>query len=137
MGETGSRQYAAKGTVSILAERVKNNGKHEVILSLTIQPGWHINANQPKDINLIPTKISLTNNEDWQLEDVIYPESTDKLLGFSQQTLALYEDEIQIKAMVIADENRETVVIPIELNLQACDEQVCLAPEIVKFKLIN
>ena len=137
LGETGSRQYAAKGTVSILAERVKNNGKHEVILSLTIQPGWHINANQPKDINLIPTKISLTNNEDWQLEDVIYPESTDKLLGFSQQTLALYEDEIQIKAMVIADENRETVVIPIELNLQACDEQVCLAPEIVKFKLIN
>ncbi|OUR89432.1 hypothetical protein A9Q92_01065 [Methylophaga sp. 42_8_T64] len=130
-GEITSRQYAAKGAVFILAE-LDND---EVILSLTIQDGWHINAHQPKDKDLIPTKVSLTNNKTWQLENVAYPKAIEKRLSFSQQTLALYEGASQIKMTVLTKEENKPAFIAVELALQACNEQVCLAPEMIKFKL--
>ena len=132
-GETTTQQYAAKGAVSILAEL----NDDELLLSLTIKAGWHINAHQPKDEDLIPTKVSLANNKTWQLEEVIYPKVIEKRLNFSQQTLALYEGESQIKMTVLAKEDNKAAFIPVELELQACNEHVCLAPEVIRFKLIK
>ncbi|PCH65596.1 MAG: thioredoxin [Gammaproteobacteria bacterium] len=132
-GETTAQQYAAKGAVSILAEL----NDDELLLSLTIKEGWHINAHQPKDEDLIPTKVSLANNKTWQIEEVIYPKAIEKRLNFSQQTLALYEGESQIKMTVLAKEDNKAAFIPVELELQACNEHVCLAPEVIRFKLIK
>lgn len=120
--QVGSVQYAAKGAVTIRAKRLADN-QLRVIISL--KPGWHINAQKPLQDYLIATQISLP---DKKLSRVIYPPAILKKLSFGQQKLALYENQITVHA-TLPEELKETPLIKIKLQLQACNDKHCLAPE--------
>jgi hypothetical protein len=87
--------------------------------------GWHINASKPLQESLIPTKISLS---DGQLERIIYPPAMLKKLSFGQQKLALYEDQLTIHAR-LPSALKDRQIINVQVQLQACNEKHCLAPE--------
>ena len=92
--QIGSVQYAAKGAVTVRAERTADN---QLAVQLSLKPGWHINASKPLQKDLIPTKISLS---DGQLKSVVYPAAILKNLSFGQQKLALYEGEFTVHAIL-------------------------------------
>jgi hypothetical protein len=101
------------------------------VVDLAIRPGWHIQAHEPLQAELIPTVLSLEKSAvAWLADGVSYPKPLLKTLDFQKERLALYEGQIRITM------NLRRVVpvvagplIPIVLRLQACDDDLCLPPE--------
>lgn len=122
--EIGRVQYAAKGAVIIKAIRSQDN---KLTVSINLKPGWHINAHQPLQNDLIPTKISLI---DGKLSQVIYPSPVLKKLNFGQEELALYENQVNLMAK-LPDNLGHSTYLPVQVQLQACNNKHCLAPETV------
>ncbi len=131
-GDISARQYAAKGAIKVHAVL---NAEHTLSLSLSIPAGWHINSATPLDTDLIPTQLTLAANSRWQLTNTVYPKATEKQLDFSPQKLALYHGNIQITAQLHTKNKQTDDLIPLQLTLQACNNQQCLPPETLYFKL--
>lgn len=150
-GELGQVQYAGRGHVRLSAEveGVDNNSeasKGQVKISLKIDDGWHINAEKPVQDYLIGTRIS--NADDSGLVDVDYPEPVMRTLGFDRSELALYEDKVEIRVPVeqlqlaAAKQNENSderdaslTTVSLKVDLQACDDTTCLAPETIEIKI--
>jgi len=86
-------------------------------LELIIDKDWYINANETTGI-FKPTFISGKNIH------CRYPLGTTRTPAFSDEPSKFYEGKIAID---IVGEG------PICLNLQACDKNKCLAPELLTF----
>ncbi len=128
--EIGSTQYAAKGAVIVRAKHSKNN---QLIVSIYVKPGWHINAHQPLQDSLIPTQINL---DDGELSHIIYPPAILKKLGFGQQKLALYESQITVSATLPSElKNKPSILVNVQV--QACNDKHCLAPEVVNVRVLS
>ncbi len=128
--EISSVQYAAKGAVAVRANRSEDN---KLFIFINIKPGWHINAHQPLQNNLIPTKVSLIENK---LNQIIYPTPIIKKLSFGQKELALYENKVILKA-TLPDELEHNSSIAAQVQLQACNDKHCLAPETIDIKIFS
>ncbi len=126
-GESGALQYAARGRVRVHGAV---NERGEIQISIDIAPGWHINANQPLQDYLIGTRLEAQAPN--TLEAVNYPHPTSHVLGFQRETLSLYQDNVVIRAQW---SGTKTGAVSLELMLQACDDNVCLAPETLVFNL--
>ena len=139
--ELGIHQYAARGNVvvSMAFRLIPDSDQLTLTLSLTIQPGWHINANKTLDKKLIPTQLLIKDtHSNWKMIKFVFPQAKIKSLGFSETELALYEDQIEIKAYIKKEYNKsddELSMIPVQLKLQACNEELCLPPEELKFNI--
>ncbi len=128
-GEIGSHRYAAKGKVKVSA--VALDGE-TVSVSLDVADGWHVNSKQPLQDYLIPTKLSLAKGQ--PLAKVNYPEAVIRKLGFQRSELSLLEGNVQLTAN-LPDSVAGAVTTDIELQLQACSDEICLAPETLSFKV--
>ncbi|MCG7967214.1 MAG: DUF255 domain-containing protein [Candidatus Thiodiazotropha taylori] len=133
-GELGSRAYAAQGGIRIHADT--SLAAEQTLLNLKIQipDGWHINSNQPSGQDLIATRMSLAEQSNgWQMGPVTYPKGKQEKLAFQQQPLSVYGGDISLQTLLKqVDENRpDSTTLPVELQLQACNDQVCLPPETV------
>ncbi|MBX2824281.1 MAG: DUF255 domain-containing protein [Gammaproteobacteria bacterium] len=125
-GETGHRQFAANGNVRVSA-RVDNR---QLVVRVNIAEGWHINSDQPLQDYLIGTSLMDAANE--PLAGVNYPAAKRQVLGFQRSELALFDDQIEITAPVPASPVAQVGNnMPVVLNVQACNDKVCLAPETV------
>ncbi len=124
-GETGEVQYAARGKVQARAIMAAPNTTR---IALKVAPGWHINAHQPLQDYLIGTEATATATA--AVKEIRYPEPSLQVLGFERSELALLEDEIAID--IIYDQALAQTP-EISLNLQACNDTTCLAPETLEF----
>jgi len=132
-GETGAHRYAARGKVKT---SVSSSEGGLIKLSIDIAPGWHINAQKPLQDYLIPTRLTQVN--DTSLQSVSYPEPIVRKLGFQRSELALYEGNVEITGNLpedISPNDEATITADIELQLQACSDEICLAPETLLFKV--
>ncbi len=127
-GETGPLQYAARGSVRI--HGMANTERLQV--QLRIQDGWHVNG--PKTLeDLIPTHISpAEDTRGWRMGAVDYPPPERVLLPFSSQPLVLYKGKVSFSAPV---KRLGRGPLPVWLQLQACDEKHCLAPDQVQLQI--
>lgn len=125
-GESGARMYGGRGTVKVEA-RASVDG---VAVNISTAPGWHINAAEPLQDYLIKTQLSAAEGE--PLSNVAYPSAVRRVLGFQSEELALYEGEFSITAQQPEGDNP---VRSIELQLQACSDEICLAPETLVLKV--
>jgi uncharacterized protein YyaL (SSP411 family) len=137
-GAVGELQYGANGKVRATA-RVTTEG---VVVDLVIADGWHINAHQPLSEDLIPTRLGLEEEESglYRLEGTIYPPAKNVRLAFQDEPLAVYEGTVRITAQLVGNVDGdgdgngkdllpEQLRLPLELSLQACDDELCLRPE--------
>jgi hypothetical protein len=123
-GEISNHQYGGKGKVS--AHMHVDNGR--LSLQILITEGWHINSTKPLQDNLIAT--SLSDGSSATIKKIVYPDAQLKKLGFIKETLSLYEGPIVINAEI---EQKDDRAIPFVLTIQTCSDQVCLAPEKLRF----
>ena len=124
-GESGATQYAARGNVSVRATAVADN---RVRVDIDIAPGWHINAHQPLQDYLIGTQVESLDIEPTQA--LRYPEPKLQKLGFARETLALYERNVAVEVALRESSGKHTANL--NLRLQACNDEVCLAPETLR-----
>ena len=128
LGEAAPRQYVARGNVKVHAHAVGD----ELHIELDMAPGWHVNANKPNQDYLIATQLNRPDGN--EIADTRYPEVVTKKLGFQSgdEALALYENKVLITAPLSALMQADDVLMSVSLQLQACDDSVCLAPEDVQ-----
>jgi uncharacterized protein YyaL (SSP411 family) len=113
-GELSLPQYLYGDAVLIK----KIQTKAFVKININLAKGWHINANKVLDEGLIATKII------GNIKNVNYPKGDLVSLAFSKNKVATYQDKVEI-SFERQDEQ------PLKLQLQACNETVCLPPKTI------
>ena len=144
-GETGALRYAGFGKVRASASIDKHN---KLSVAIDIAPGWHINSVSPRQKYLIGTSLTDINGE--TLANTLYPDEKLTTLAFEKSELALYDGSIKITADMpqlnqldtnssnnVNGSNTDsmttgaTALYPLQLQLQTCSDEICLAPETI------
>jgi DsbC/DsbD-like thiol-disulfide interchange protein len=120
-----------------LPVEVTAGGSVEATVRLTIQAGYHINANPPSFSYLRATALDVSPAEGVSLGFVTYPKALNKKFAFAETPLAVYEGETDLKANLKTDKAAKPGQrsIPATVRIQACDEQVCYAPGELKLSI--
>lgn len=111
-------------------DKVYSGSEFKIALKVDIDEEWHINSNQPYEDYLIPTEVTLDENEFFKLNNVAYPKAHDFKFAFSDNPLSVWEGEIIIGAIIQVAEDVEpgSYKLIINLEYQACNDMSCLAP---------
>ncbi|MFN2498731.1 MAG: protein-disulfide reductase DsbD domain-containing protein [Pyrinomonadaceae bacterium] len=102
----------------------------DAVVRLTIQSGYHTNANPPTFPYLIATQLDITAGDGISVAFVSYPNALTKEFAFADKPLAVYEGETELRAKLKADSSasKGEHSIAAQLRVQACDHQVCYPP---------
>ena len=134
-----AQRITSEGVVKAAAQRVEMSagGSAEAIVRLTIQSGYHINANPPTFPYLKPTALEISPSDGVSVAFITYPNGVKKKFAFAEQPLAVYEGDTDLKATLKADKaaKKGERSIPARLRIQACDEQVCYPPGMLELAI--
>lgn len=104
----------------------------DFVLTLNIQPGWHVNANPASMEFLIPTVVSSSVNGQALIIPTQYPRGRVSDIVLSDTALEVYDDGASIR---LRPDEKQTAVLEkagrleMIVRVQACsDEGICLAP---------
>lgn len=111
-------------------DKVYPDSEFKIALETNVEDTWHINSDKPYDEFLIPTEVTIVENQNFQLIKVAYPEPHDFKLAFSEEPLSVWEGTIYFGALIKAKKELSPgyYQLIVELNYQACNDISCLAP---------
>jgi hypothetical protein len=97
----------------------------QIVVTLTVEAGYHINANPASHDNLIPTTLTLSGPK---MERVIYPKPVRFKAKFADDAIDVYQGTERIiaifpKGALAADTRLRGILL-----VQACTDQICLPP---------
>ncbi|HEX3375572.1 MAG TPA: protein-disulfide reductase DsbD domain-containing protein [Candidatus Acidoferrales bacterium] len=102
----------------------------QVAVVAKISPGFHINAHQPSEDYLIPTKITAELPSGLFVVETNYPRGVMRAFSFSKTPLRVYEGSFTI--LMKLRTNGAAPLGPQKINLtvgyQACNQEACLPP---------
>jgi DsbC/DsbD-like thiol-disulfide interchange protein len=133
------QRITSEGVVKAAAQHVEipAGGSAEATVRLTIQAGYHVNANPPTFPYLKATVLEISPSDGVSVAFVTYPNAVTRKFGFADQQLAVYEGDTDLKAMLRIDKaaNKGERSIPAHLRIQACDDQVCYPPGLLELRI--
>jgi len=122
-GDVGPLRAVANGAVQVRAKLDRAAGV--VNFTISVAEGWHINAHEPLEDYFIPTALQVNGTA---LGPETYPAPLITTLAFNSTTpLALYEGVVRLSAPIADGAN------VVNLVLQSCSDEICLAPESLSF----
>jgi thioredoxin:protein disulfide reductase len=102
----------------------------EVAVVAKITPGFHVNAHEPSEEYLIPTKITADLPPGIVLVETTYPRGVMRAFRFSKTPLRVYETSFTVRMRL-----RATAAAPLgkqklglTVGYQACNQDACLPP---------
>ncbi|MCW8131647.1 MAG: DUF255 domain-containing protein [Planctomycetota bacterium] len=111
-------------------DKLPAGGRLPVAVRLTIDEGYHIQANADKKGALAATSVTLTGETVGALKELTYPEA--ERLGEER----IYRTEAIVLGMLeVRKEVTGAQVIEVEVSFQACNDKNCLLPERVPLRL--
>jgi thiol:disulfide interchange protein DsbD len=102
----------------------------EIAVVAKISPGFHINAHEPSEDYLIPTKIQAELPPGISLVETTYPRGVMRAFRFSKTPLRVYEGSFTVK-MKLRTESAAPLgskKIGLTIGYQACNQDACLPP---------
>ncbi len=119
--------------VDVQPTEIKGGSSGEATVRLTIQRGYHINANPPTYGYLKATELEISQDDGVSVSSIYYPSPLNKKFTFAEKPLAVYEGQTELKATLKAAKAAKTGErsISARLRVQACDDQVCYPPGIL------
>ncbi len=123
-GELDSMAYSHTGKVRT---QVLQLDEQHLRIRIDLPEHWHINAHQPRQSGLVGTQVKSIGDH-WSLSEIHYPEPLSVKLGFADEALLVYKGLVAIDIQLTQQSSSYTPP-KFELELQACTDQVCLAPE--------
>ena len=101
-----------------------------VAVRAQLDPGFHVNSNEPLEDFLIPTVLTLEPPDGIELEGLAWPEPILLSQTGAVQPLAVFEEAFVIGAALslAADLEPGAYTVPGTLRYQACDEAMCYLP---------
>jgi thioredoxin:protein disulfide reductase len=101
----------------------------QATIEVTIAPGWHVNANRPRDEFLIPTTLTVTPPAGVRAGAVAYPAPVERRLKFGgDKPLLLYEGTVRFTAPLEGAPAPGAEPLRAVVRYQACDDSRCLPP---------
>jgi len=112
------------------AVQIPTNGSADALVTLSISPGFHVNANPATFSYLIATQLTAGKVEGITVGAPGYPAAVKKKFQFAEQPLAVYEGETPIKLNLRAETKAAagSRSLPVNVRVQACDEEQCFPP---------
>ena len=124
-GPSGPLRISSGGAVNVISHADRDRG--QVSLTISLRPGWHLNAHEPLEDYLIGVTLDAGGQI---LPASDYPDPVIRNLGFSENPLALYERDFTLTApLTISDDTPQRIT----LTLQACNDEQCLPPDDMVF----
>jgi thiol:disulfide interchange protein DsbD len=109
--------------------KVIQGEQFSLILSIAVNPTWHINSNKPNDEFLIPSEISAKGNG-LKLIGAKYPKAHELKLSFSEELVSVYEATSNAKLTFGTSQDapigKQKIIVT--LDYQACNDVSCLPP---------
>ena len=106
-------------------------GNADATVTLSITPGYHINANPATFPYLIATEVTADKVIGLDVGKPIYPPAVKKKFQFAEEALAVYEGNVNI-TLPLVTRSSGTKSLPISIRVQACDQEKCYAPDTLK-----
>jgi thiol:disulfide interchange protein DsbD len=102
----------------------------EIAVVAKISPGFHINAHEPSEDYLIPTKIQADLPPGIALVETTYPRGVMRAFRFSKTPLRVYEGSFTVKMKLSAETGAPLgpKKIGLTVGYQACNQDACLPP---------
>jgi uncharacterized protein len=97
----------------------------ELVVTLRIDPGFHINANPASFENLIPTSLMFTGVKPLR---VTYPQATRFKPKFLNEALDVYQGTVAIAAYFPKGTLHGSAPLGATVTAQACTDAICLPP---------
>ena len=119
------------------AVRITPGGKAAARVTVTIAPGFHVQANPASGPNLIPLWMDLHCQPPLRLGSPSYPPGKRHRLQGSDLELSVYDGTIEVGVPVEAakDAAPHQITIQGSLRYQACDDRICLRPQTVAVRV--
>ena len=128
----GGASSADKLTVDtyLSVDNIHPGSEFYAAVEMDIEDKWHINAHIPTFDYLIGTELNLPEKEGIEILGVSYPEALQYRFAFAEDELDVYEGVSHIYLHMRASRDLEPGDYALEgtLRVQACDDEVCLAP---------
>ncbi|HEV3219483.1 MAG TPA: protein-disulfide reductase DsbD domain-containing protein, partial [Candidatus Acidoferrales bacterium] len=109
---------------------VPRGSAFQIAVVAKISPGFHINAHQPSEDYLIPTKVLADLSPGVFLVETTYPRGVMRAFRFSKTPLRVYEGSFTVLMKLRA--NGSAPLGPQKIGLtvgyQACNQDACLPP---------
>lgn len=123
--------------VFVSHDGVVPGGEIQAAVRLDIEPTWHINAHQPLQDYLIGTNLDVETHPRIIIAETQYPEPKLQRFAFANDRLAVYEDTSPIFLTFRTSEAIESGIYDLagSLRIQACNDEICLAPSTVDLTL--
>jgi hypothetical protein len=112
-----------------------SGGEQKISLSFRIKEGFHIQADQVKEENLIPSLLSFETSPDLSIGEPVYPQSKEFWMDGSEESLLVFSDIVEITVPIIFSTSAEGIVLKGKLHYQACDASKCYFPRNLEFVL--
>jgi len=102
----------------------------EVAVVAKITPGFHVNAHEPSEDYLIPTKITADLPRGIVLVETTYPHGVMRGFRFAKTPLRVYENSFTVRMKLRAEGSAPLGPQKIGLTVayQACNQDACLPP---------
>ena len=131
-GQTPTAVSSSAQVVKVTSSPVtiSQNAPVDAVVTLSISPGFHVNANPATFSYLIATQLTAVKVEGITVGAPGYPAAVKKKFQFAEQPLAVYEGETPIKVNLRTDTNAAagSRSLPVNVRVQACDEEQCFPP---------
>jgi Thiol:disulfide interchange protein DsbD, N-terminal len=133
---SGATQHATDIVNITVPETSVESGKASaLVLTLTVQNGYHIQAHSVRDEYLVPTTIEARGGQYIALEEQTFPHSKILRLEGSDDPLDIYDGTVEVRLVLKVGEKirkgRNTLIAT--LYYQACSMKSCLAPRTLDF----
>ncbi|MDE2690691.1 MAG: thioredoxin domain-containing protein [Acidobacteriota bacterium] len=138
-GDAGARATAGNGAVVAAAtlSPASDTGEYEVNLDLVIREGWHLNGPKPLQEDLIGTTVEGAGSR-FEVTKLRYPEPRRTQVSTQSGDVLIYEGTQRITFALRPSSSAPEQLpasVPISMRLQACDDRLCLLPEMVVLEL--
>jgi hypothetical protein len=118
----------------VAAVRVIMGKSTPVAFTFHVKPGFHVNAHQPAQPQLIPTDLMFSPPEDLVIAKKQYPEGVSTTFAFDPDNRhSVYTGDVVVRAVVLAAPKATAgnYTVHGELKYQACDINTCYPPKIL------
>jgi hypothetical protein len=111
--------------VHVVAAARDSADTDELMVTLRIDPGFHVNANPASYENLIPTSLMFTGIKPLRVH---YPQATRFKPKFLNEVLDVYQGTVAIAAYFPKGTFRGLAPLGATVTAQACTDVICLPP---------
>jgi uncharacterized protein len=120
--------------VKATAHGTSHADRDEILVTLTIDPSFHVNANPASADYLMPTVVTIASAPGAK---IAYPPGQVFKPKFLPEGISVYEGSVVIRAELPKGSLASTASMPLQIEVQACTDQICLPPAILSVPLVE